>query len=316
MKRIERIFAIVGLFAIVVVAINAVQLPEETVKVDAEQVDNEEKLINDYNVYALPIPDGLNFAGEPVPVENPDIKERMDRELLVNTYWQSNSLLLFKRANKYFPIIEPILAAEGVPDDFKYLAVIESGLTQAVSPARATGFWQILKGTGREYGLEVNDNVDERYHIEKSTRVACTYLKKAKERFGSWTAAAAAYNAGNAGVSRRMKSQNVNTYYDLLLGEETGRYVFRIIALKEILSHPAQYGFNYQKEDLYEYIPTYKVSVDSAVTDFVKFSERFGINYKILKLHNPWLREPHLNNKSRKQYFIDIPKEGYYSLGK
>ncbi|MEP0262742.1 lytic transglycosylase domain-containing protein [Dokdonia sp.] len=317
MKRIERIFAIVGLLAVVVVAINAVQLPDEAVeKVDAEQVDVEEKLINDYNVYALPIPDHLNFAGEAVPVENPDIKERMDRELLVNTYWQSNSLLLFKRANKYFPIIEPILAAEGVPDDFKYLAVIESGLTQAVSPARATGFWQILKGTGREYGLEVNDNVDERYHIEKSTRVACTYLKKAKKRFGSWTAAAAAYNAGNAGVSRRMKSQNVNTYYDLLLGEETGRYVFRIVALKEILSNPAKYGFNYKDQDLYDYIPTYKVSVDSAVTDFVKFSERFGINYKILKLHNPWLREPHLNNKTRKQYFIDIPKEGYYSLGK
>lgn len=316
MKRIERIFAVIGLLAIVAVAINAVQLPEEEAKVDAEQIEEEEKMINDYNVYALPIPEGLNFAGEPVPVENPDIKERMDRELLVNTYWQSNSLLLFKRANKYFPIIEPILAAEGVPDDFKYLAVIESGLTQAVSPARATGFWQILKTTGREYGLEVNDNVDERYHIEKSTRVACTYLKKAKERFGSWTAAAAAYNAGNAGVSRRMKSQNVDTYYDLLLGEETGRYVFRIIALKEILNHPAQYGFNFKKQDLYEYIPTYKVSVDSAVTDFVAFSERFGINYKILKLHNPWLREPHLNNKSRKQYFIDIPKEGYYSLGK
>ena len=316
MKRIERIFAIIGLLAVVVVAINAVQLPEEEAKVDAEQIEEEEKLINDYNVYALPIPEGLNFAGEPVPVENPDIKERMDRELLVNTYWQSNSLLLFKRANKYFPIIEPILAAEGVPDDFKYLAVIESGLTQAVSPARATGFWQILKTTGREYGLEVNDNVDERYHVEKSTRVACTYLKKAKERFGSWTAAAAAYNAGNAGVSRRMKSQNVDTYYDLLLGEETGRYVFRIIALKEILKHPAQYGFNFKKQDLYEYIPTYKVSVDSAVTDFVAFSERFGINYKILKLHNPWLREPHLNNKSKKQYFIDIPKEGYYSLGK
>ncbi|WP_299680761.1 lytic transglycosylase domain-containing protein [uncultured Dokdonia sp.] len=316
MKRIERIFAVIGLLAIVVVAINAVQLPDDEVKVDTEQLQEEEKLVNDYNVYALPIPEGLNFAGEAVPVENPDIKERMDRELLVNTYWQSNSLLLFKRANKYFPIIEPILAAEGVPDDFKYLAVIESGLTQAVSPARATGFWQILKTTGREYGLEVNDNVDERYHIEKSTRVACTYLKKAKERFGSWTAAAAAYNAGNAGVSRRMKSQNVDTYYDLLLGEETGRYVFRIIALKEILNHPAQYGFNFNKQDLYNYIPTYKVSVDTAVTDFVAFSERFGINYKILKLHNPWLREPHLNNKSRKQYFIDIPKEGYYSLGK
>lgn len=316
MKRIERIFAVIGLLAIVVVAINAVQLPDDEVKVDAEQIEEEEKLVNDYNVYALPIPEGLNFAGESVPVENPDIKERMDRELLVNTYWQSNSLLLFKRANKYFPIIEPILAAEGVPDDFKYLAVIESGLTQAVSPARATGFWQILKTTGKEYGLEVNDNVDERYHVEKSTRVACAYLKKAKERFGSWTAAAAAYNAGNAGVSRRMKSQNVDTYYDLLLGEETGRYVFRIIALKEILSHPGKYGFNFNKQDLYEYIPTYKVSVDTAVTDFVAFSERFGINYKILKLHNPWLRQPHLNNKSRKQYFIDIPKEGYYSLGR
>ncbi len=316
MKRIERIFAIVGLLAIVMVAINAVQLPEnEGGKVETEDITSEKKLVNDYNVYALPIPDGLNFAGEDVPLDNPDIKERMDRELLVNTYWQSNSLLLFKRANKYFPIIEPILAAEGVPDDFKYLAVIESGLTQAVSPARATGFWQILKTTGREYGLEVNQNVDERYHIEKSTRVACAYLKKAKKRFGSWTAAAAAYNAGNAGVGRRMKSQNVNDYYDLLLGEETGRYVFRIIALKEILSNPKKYGFNYKKQDLYEYIPTYKVSVDTAVTDFVKFAENFGINYKILKIHNPWLREPHLNNKSKKQYFIDIPKEGNYSLG-
>lgn len=316
MKRIERIFAIVGLLAIVMVAINAVQLPEdEGEKVKTEDITSEKKLVNDYNVYALPIPDGLNFAGEAVPLDNPDIKERMDRELLVNTYWQSNSLLLFKRANKYFPIIEPILAAEGVPDDFKYLAVIESGLTQAVSPARATGFWQILKTTGREYGLEVNQNVDERYHIEKSTRVACNYLKKAKKRFGSWTAAAAAYNAGNAGVGRRMKSQNVDDYYDLLLGEETGRYVFRIIALKEILSNPKKYGFNYKKQDLYEYIPTYKVSVDTAVTDFVKFAEGFGINYKILKIHNPWLREPHLNNKSRKQYFIDIPKEGNYSLG-
>lgn len=316
MKRIERIFAIIGLLTVVIVTINAVQLPDNEVKIDAEQVEKEEVMINDYNVYALPIPDGLNFAGEPVPIQNPDIKERMDRELLVNTYWQSNSLLLFKRANKYFPIIEPILAAEGIPDDFKYLAVIESGLTQAVSPARATGFWQILKTTGKEYGLEVNDNVDERYHIEKSTRAACAYLKNAKENFGSWTEAAAAYNAGNAGVNRRMESQNVETYYDLLLGEETGRYVFRIIALKEILNHPTKYGFNFRKQDLYENVPTYKVSVDTAVTDFVAFSERFGINYKILKLHNPWLREPHLNNSSRKEYFIDIPKEGYYSVGK
>ncbi len=318
MKKIERIFAVIGLLAIVAVAINAVQKPEESpvAKTENTAESSDDKLVNDYNVYALPIPDGLNFVGEPVPINNPDIKERIDRELLVNTYWQSNALLLMKRANKYFPIIEPILAAEGVPDDFKYLAVIESGLTQAVSPARATGFWQILKGTGKEYGLEVNDNVDERYHIEKSTRVACEYLKKAKSRFGSWTAAAAAYNAGPAGISRRMKAQNVNDYYDLLLNEETGRYVFRIIALKEIMNNPKKYGFNYTSTDLYNPIPTYKVAVDTAVTDFVKFAERFGINYKVLKIHNPWLRESHLNNGSRKQYFIDIPKEGYYSLGK
>lgn len=319
MKRMKNILAVIGVIAVAGVAINAVQVaPKSNDKgeVGGERLNQTTKMVNDYNVYALPMPDGLNFAGETVPVQNPDIRERMDRELLVNTYWQSNALLLFKRANKYFPIIEPILAEEGVPDDLKYLAVIESGLTQAVSPARATGFWQILSGTGREYGLEVNDNVDERYHIEKSTRAAASYLKKSKERFGSWTAAAAAYNAGNAGVSRRMDAQNVDDYYDLLLGEETGRYVFRIIALKEILKNPKKYGFNFSKEDLYTPIETYKVPVDTAVTDFVKFAEGYGINYKILKIHNPWLREPHLNNKSRKQYYIDIPKEGAYGLGK
>lgn len=308
MKQLKKIGIVLALIVITGLSIKAVQDPptDENLKT---------KLVNDYNVYALPIPDHAAFAGEAVPLHNPDIKERLDRELLVNTYWQSNALLLFKRANKYFPVIEPILAEEGIPDDFKYLAVIESGLTQAVSPARATGFWQILKGTGREYGLEVNDNVDERYHIEKSTRVACEYLKKAKARFGTWTEAAAAYNAGPAGIGKRLDSQNVNSYYDLLLGAETGRYIFRILALKEIMTHPKEYGFNFRDQDLYSHIPTYKVGVDTAVTDFVKFAERFGINYKVLKIHNPWLREPHLNNKSRKQYYIDIPKEGYYSVG-
>lgn len=319
MKTIQKIVAAIGVIAVAGLIINASQAPAmEGAKGDVTQKEDfskEGKLVNDYNVYALPMPDGLNFAGEAVPIQSPDIKERMDRELLVNTYWQSNSLLLFKRAHKYFPIIEPILKEEGVPDDLKYLAVIESGLTQAVSPARATGFWQILKGTGKEYGLEVNDNVDERYNIEKATRVACKYLRKSKERFGSWTAAAAAYNAGNAGVSRRMKSQNVDSYYDLLLGEETGRYVFRIIALKEIMSNPQKYGFNFGTTDLYPPIETYKVSVDTTVTNLVTFAERYGLNYKILKLHNPWLREPHLNNKSRKEYFIEIPKQGTYSMG-
>jgi hypothetical protein len=245
-------------------------------------------------------------------MDNPDIYERMDKELLVNTYWQSNGLLLMKRANKYFPVIEPILKEYGVPDDFKYLAVIESGLTQAVSPAKAVGFWQILEGTGKDFKLEINDNVDERYHIEKSTRVACEYLKKSKEKFGTWTMAAAAYNAGNTGVLRQLERQDVNNYYDLLLGEETGRYVFRILALKEIMSNPKKYGFYYNEDQLYKDIPTYKVKVDTAVTDFAAFAKGLNLNYKILKIHNPWLRDSYLTNKSQKTYYLDIPKEGYY----
>ena len=273
-----------------------------------------ERLVNDYNVYAIPLPENLDFAGEPVPMSSPDIQERMDRELLVNTYWQSNGLLLIKRANKYFPIIEPILAEHGVPDDFKYLAVIESGLMNVVSPAGARGFWQFMESTGKEYGLEINSNVDERYHLEKSTHAAAEYLKKSRERFGSWTLAAAAYNAGNYGISRQMERQEVGDYYDLLLGEETGRYVFRILALKEILKDPRKFGFNFREKDLYQPIPSYKVRVDTAVTDFPKFARDFGINYKILKIHNPWLREAHLNNASRREYFIEIPEEGVYTM--
>ncbi|MFV0571437.1 MAG: lytic transglycosylase domain-containing protein [Xanthomarina gelatinilytica] len=305
MKWVKNTLAFIGLTSLMMIFVYALQ--------DAPTDENfEKKLINDYNVYALQIPKHLNFAGEDIPLDDPDILERMDRELLVNTYWQSNGLLMFKRAHKYFPIIEPILKKHGVPDDFKYLAVIESGLMNVVSPAGARGVWQIMPTTGKEYGLEINDNVDERYHLEKSTEVACEYLKKSKEQLGSWTLAAAAYNAGNYGVSNRLQEQDVTDYYDLLLGEETGRYLFRIVALKEILSHPDRYGFNFREKDLYTQVPTYKVEVDTAVTDFASFAKGFGINYKILKIHNPWLREPHLNNKSRKQYFIEIPKEGYY----
>jgi membrane-bound lytic murein transglycosylase D len=301
----KNILAIIGLFSICGLFIYALQ--------DAQTDENfEKKLINDYNVYALQVPDNLDFAGEVLPLKDPDIYERMDRELLVNTYWQSNGLLMFKRAKKYFPIIEPILKKNGIPDDFKYLAVIESGLTNVVSPAGARGFWQIMQATAKENGLEVNDNVDERYNLEKATEVACQYLLESKEKFGSWTLAAAAYNAGDSGISRRLEEQNVTDYYDLLLGEETGRYVFRIVAFKEILTHPETYGFNFRDKDLYTNIPTYKVEVDTAVTDFTKFAEGFGINYKILKVHNPWLRDRFLNNKSRKKYMIDIPKEGYY----
>ncbi|WP_375239408.1 lytic transglycosylase domain-containing protein [Aurantibacter sp.] len=305
MKVIKKGLIFVGLLTIVLVSINALQEPPTDEFV-------EKKIINDYNVYALHVPENLDFAGEKIPLDNPDIYERMDRELLVNTYWQSNGLLLFKRAHKFFPVIEPILEEYGVPNDFKYLAIIESGLQNVKSPAGASGFWQIMKQTGREYGLEVNNNVDERYHLEKATRVACKYLKAAKDNLGSWTLAAAAYNAGNAGISRRLKSQQVTEYYDLLLGEETGRYMFRIVALKEIMSNPDKYGFNFRTKDLYKNIETKSIEVDSVISDFASFSKKHGINYKILKLHNPWLREPHLNNKSRKLYTIEIPLEGSY----
>jgi hypothetical protein len=275
----------------------------------------EKKLINDYNVYALPLPQYIDFCGEPVPLNNPDIRERLDRELLVNTYWQSNGLLLFKRANKYFPILEPLLKKYGLPDDFKYLAVAESGLENNSSPAGAAGFWHFLKSTGREYGLEINSYVDERYNLELATKVAADYLKNSKEKFGSWTMAAAAYNAGNGGINKQIERQGETNYYDLLLNDETSRYVFRILALKEILSNPEKYGFNFREKDLYYPVPTYTVKVDTAVTDFSKFAKQYGINYKILKLHNPWLRDTFLKNASGKEYLIEIPKKGYYNVG-
>jgi len=273
----------------------------------------ERKMINDYNVYALPIPAKMDFAGENVPLDNPDIKERMDRELLVNTYWQSNGLLLFKRAHKYFPIIEPLLKKHGIPDDFKYLVVAESGLQNNHSPAGAAGFWHFMKATGKEFGLEINSYVDERYNLELATEVAAEYLKKSKKRFGSWTLAAAAYNAGNGGIGKQQTRQKIKgNYYDLLLNSETSRYIFRILAFKEILSNPQKYGFNFRESDLYEAIPTYKVKVDTAVTDFADFAIKQGINYKILKIHNPWLRDNFLKNASGKAYFIEIPEKGYY----
>ena len=219
MKTIKNIFSVICLMALSSFFIFAMQKGPSEDTTDLDKVKSTTEATNGYNVYALDVPTDLNFAGEQLPLDNPDIYERMDRELLVNTYWQSNGLLMFKRAQKYFPIIEPILKENGIPEDFKYLAVIESGLTNAVSPAGARGFWQIMKTTGRENGLEINSNVDERYHLEKATKVACKYLKEAKSKFGNWTLAAASYNAGKAGIGRRLEEQNVSDYYDLLLGK-------------------------------------------------------------------------------------------------
>tara|TARA_B100000945_G_C20419410_1_gene616962 strand:- start:489 stop:1382 length:894 start_codon:yes stop_codon:yes gene_type:complete len=263
---------------------------------------------NIYKVYALKTPENISFCNEAVPLELFDIRERLDRELLVNTYWQSNMLLLIKRANRFFPLIEKILKEEDVPDDFKYLAVIESSLENVRSPKGAKGIWQIMPNTAREYGLEVNRNVDERYNLELSTRVACKYLKKAKDKFGSWTLAAAAYNRGISGISRNLSRQKVENYYDLLLGRETSRYIFRILAVKEIIENADNYGFIFQEEDLYKPYEIKNIQIDTAISNIADFSNKLGINYKTMKLYNPWLLENHLNNKSRKKYLIKIPE--------
>jgi len=263
---------------------------------------------NLYKVYALKTPENISFCDEQVPLELLDVRERLDRELLVNTYWQSNMLLLIKRSYRFFPLIEKILKEEDVPQDFKYLAVIESGLENVRSPKGAKGIWQIMSGTAREYGLEVNKNVDERYNLELSTRAACKYLKKAKNKFGSWTLAAAAYNRGIMGISRNLSRQKVENYYDLLLGRETSRYIFRILAVKEIMENANNYGFIFQENDLYKPYEIKKIELDTAISNITDFSKKMGINYKTMKLHNPWLLENHLNNKSRKKYIFKIPK--------
>lgn len=262
-----------------------------------------------YKIHAVEIPEQVTFAGETISLDTPDLLERMDKELLVNVYWQSNTVLMIKRANKYFPIIERILEEEGVPNDFKYLALIESGLENLVSPAGAKGFWQIMRTTGREMGLEVNSNVDERYHIELSTRVACKYLKKAKERLGTWTLAAASYNRGVSGVRRILETQQADNYYDLLLGTETKRYVFRILAVKTIVESPENYGFIVKDAQRYKPFEYRTIEVDTAITNIARFSEQMGVNYKTMKIYNPWLIQNHLNNKSRKLYKIALPVE-------
>jgi membrane-bound lytic murein transglycosylase D len=298
MNKSFRIISLLSVVCITLLFINAIH------KSDIDPGTNTHQ---NYKIRALKLPSNLNLAGERVPLEKPDVKERMDRELLVNTYWQSNGILLFKRANKYFPIIEPLLKKHGLPDDFKFLALAESGFTDETSTVGAAGIWHFMNATGKEYGLEINNNVDERYNIEKSTKVAAEYLKNAKNRFGSWTLAAAAYNAGNYGISRRLEAQGVTNYYDAKLPNETERYVFRVLALKEIISNPEKYGFVFEKDDLYTIKKTYMVKVDTAITNITSFAKGFGMNYKEFKIHNPWLRENKLNNRSRKLYEIKIP---------
>jgi hypothetical protein len=307
MKNKYAFLTLIGLIITFLIFINS--RPEENPTPDDFQQAFQKK----YSVFSIPLPKQLTFAGEEVPLDHFDVRESLDQELLVNTYWQSQTLLFLKRANKYFPQIEKLLKDNGVPEDFKYLVLAESDLKNAVSPSGAVGIWQLLTGTARDFGLEVNEEVDERYHFEKSTIAACKYFKAAHDLFGSWTMAAASYNMGRRGLIRQVNRQKENQYYDLLLNEETGRYIYRILAIKLILENPDQYGFHVNQDDMYHVIPTYEVRIDSAITDFADFAKKYSINYKILKYFNPWLRDSYLTNKNKKEYVIKIPKEGYRS---
>ncbi|MFI5220779.1 MAG: transglycosylase SLT domain-containing protein [Bacteroidia bacterium] len=264
---------------------------------------------NFYRIYALSIPDNMSFAGEKVPMSDFDVKERFDRELLTNVYWQSQTLLMLKRANRYFPVIERILEKNKIPPDFKYIALAESGLQNVVSPASAVGFWQLMEKAGKRYDLEITEEIDERYHFEKSTEAACNYFNEAHNEFKDWALVAASYNMGIDGVRKQLKSQGVNNYYDLYLNTETSRYVLRILAIKEILEHPSKYGFNFIRRQLYDEIPTVKVKVTATIPDLAKFALDNGANYKLVKLLNPWLRKSSLTVTDGKTYFISLPKD-------
>ena len=253
------------------------------------------------------IPEKLTFADEPVPMEQADVLERFEREIYVNVYWQSNMILLMKRAGKYLPTIEKILQEQGIPDDFKYLAMTESGLMNVASQAGARGFWQIMPGTAKDYKLEVSDDVDERYHLEKSTLVACKYLKSAYSKFGNWTSVAASYNIGITGIRKRKEEQNQSNYYNLYLVEETSRYLFRILAFKEIFENPGKYGFELTEKDKYKLPLLRELKLTQSINSLANWAIQHNSTYKDLKIHNPWLRSQKLKIEKNQDYIIKLP---------
>ncbi len=264
-----------------------------------------------YKIVSLDLPDELTFAGEAVPLDLFYVREALDRELSVNTYWHSSTLQIIKKSGRWFPMMDSILEKYDVPVDFKYLAVIESGLSNVVSPSDAVGFWQFLKGTAKDFDLEVDREIDERYHVEKSTEAACKYLLKSYEKYGNWALVAASYNAGTNGIQRLMEQQQARSYYDMLVAEETSRYVYRILAMKLIFENPEDYGFYVEPDEYYLPIPYHLVEVNGKVDDWADFAKDQGISYKILKYFNPWLRQTDLKNRSGKSYYIKIPEPPY-----
>lgn len=312
MSKKRLILLLLGIFMLIAFPIGfLVSKSFETKPSDDPKYSSE--MQTNYRVYSPTIPQNLTFAGENVPLDVYYVYETVDRELLVNTYWQSNLILMIKRAYRFFPIIEPILAAENVPDDFKYLALIESSFMNVSSPAGAAGFWQFLKATGERFGLEVNADVDERYDLEKSTVAACKYLKIMQKKFNSWTCAAAGYNMGEGGLQKQLDTQKQKNYWDLYLNTETSRYVSRILALKIIMEAPTKYGLYLRYSDLYQPIPTRKIAVDSSIASLVDFAIANNSNYRVLKEFNPWLRSTSLTVKPGKKYTIMLPEIGFSS---
>ena len=257
------------------------------------------------------IPENLDFAGETVPLSNFDVRESLERELLINANFHSQTLLYLKKSKRYFSVIEPILKKNNIPDDFKYLALAESGFQdKVVSQAGAVGIWQFMKTAALENGLEINDEIDERYHLEKATEAACKFLTRSFTVYKNWTMVAASYNAGVSGVNKQSEVQDSKNYYDLLLNEETARYLYRILSLKLVMSEPLKYGFRVTDEEIYQVIPCHELKVNESVQSFAEYAKANGINYKLLKLFNPWLRKPNLKNTLKKTYFIKIPEIG------
>lgn len=262
-----------------------------------------------YSVHAVPIPDDMEFAGEQVPLEDLEVRERVDRELLVNTYFQSSTVLSMKRSARWFPVFEPILKQYGVPDDFKYLAVIESGLANAVSPSQAAGFWQFVESTGKAYGLKIEEGIDERYDPIRSTHAACRYLLDAKREFGSWAMAAAAYNMGTNGLRKQVQQQGLSQYYELWLNQETSRYLPRLIATKYIFEHPKSYGYRLTAAQKYGPLTNRTIKIDTAIKDVAQWARSMGYSYKVLRAHNPWIRSYSLPAPSGSQpYTFRIPE--------
>ena len=257
-------------------------------------------------ITAFDLNKNFQFAGESLPMDNFDVAERLDRELMTNVYMHATTLLHLKTANRYFPIIEPILERNGIPEDMKYLCVAESSLRMATSSAGAKGLWQFIEYMGRAYDLEVSAEVDERYHVEKSTEAACRFLHYLKKRFGSWTLASAAYNMGETALAKKIEEQKSNSYYDLHLNAETTRYIFRIMAIKEIMQHPEQYGFHLTEEQLYEPHQYKTVVVNQSIPSLSEFAQAQGTTYRLLKVLNPWLIGTSLKSAANKPYEIRI----------